>query len=144
MVSLAWCKKQKSGIKIVEPNENLSNEYLKSAEETLIILRDIGHKSNMWKATMKYYCEYFAVYALLLRIGLKCEIHDCTIKLCEIFEKSALLPKGIFNRLESDKNLRIDNQYYLKNTGVVIDFSELADFILQMKNICFSLTNENI
>jgi hypothetical protein len=29
MVNLNWCCKQKDGIKLVEPNENLSKEYLK-------------------------------------------------------------------------------------------------------------------
>lgn len=28
-----------------------------------------------------YYAKYFAVYALFCKIGLKCEIHDCTISL---------------------------------------------------------------
>jgi len=144
MVSLNWCKNQESGIKIIEPNMHLSEDYMKSAEETLVLLREIKDKSNMWEATMKYYCEYFAVYSLLLRIGIKCEIHDCTIKLCEALELAKLLPTGTFNRLERDKGLRIDNQYYLKNIKVTVDFSELSDFILKIKNIISTLTMNDI
>lgn len=129
---------------MVEPNINLSEDYIKSAEETLVLLKDIKGKSNMWSATMKYYCEYFAVYSLLIRIGIKCEIHDCTIKISEILEKEGILPKGTFNRLEKDKGLRVDNQYYLKNVKVDIDFSEISDFILQIKNIASALTLEEI
>lgn len=144
MVTINWCKKQESGIKIIEPNVNLSEDYIKSAEETLLLLRDVKSKSNMWEATMKYYCEYFAVYSLFLRIGIKCEIHDCAIKLCEALETSGLLPLGTAKNLEKDKSLRIDNQYYLKNIKINTDFSELSDFILQIKNITQSLTLENI
>ncbi len=34
---LRWCCKQKAGLKIEKPNDNLAKEYLKSAEETLSI-----------------------------------------------------------------------------------------------------------
>jgi uncharacterized protein (UPF0332 family) len=144
MVNLKWCKNQETGIKIIEPNHVLSEDYMKSAEETLVLLKEINHKSNMWEATMKYYCEYFAIYSLLLRIGIKCEIHDCTIKICEALELSGILPKGTFKILEKDKGLRIENQYYLKNTEVNTNFPELSDFVLKIKNINYSLTFENI
>jgi uncharacterized protein (UPF0332 family) len=143
-VNLNWCKKQEKGINLVEPNPNLSEDYLKSAQETLLLLRDVHNKSNMWAATMKYYCEYFAVYSFLIRVGIKCEIHDCTIKLVELFEERGILPKGTFERLDKDKGLRIDNQYYLKNIKVNIDFNNLSDFILAMKNLSSSITLEDI
>jgi hypothetical protein len=144
MVNINWCKKQEGGIKVIEPNVNLSQDYIKSAEETLVLLKDVKGKSEMWSATMKYYCEYFTVYSLLIRLGIKCEIHDCTLKICELLEKEGVLPKGTFSRLERDKGLRIDNQYYLKNIKVDINFSELSEFILQIKNITSALTLEEI
>lgn len=144
MADLSWCKKQEKGIKLIEPNDNLCKEYVASSEETLSILKDIKAKSNMWLATTKYYCEYFIVYALLMKIGIKSEIHDCTISLCKFLEDEKTLPKGISKRLEKDKELRIDNQYYLKNIRVDVDFSELADFILTIKNITLSLTLDKI
>ena len=144
MADLGWCKKQGRGIKLIEPNENLCKEYLKSAEETLSILKDIENKSNMWLATTKYYCEYFAIYALFMKIGIKSEIHDCTILVCKLLEDEKILPEGFYDRLEEDKKLRIDNQYYLKNIKANVDFSELADFILQIKNVINSLTYDQI
>ena len=56
MATIDWCKRQEKGIKLVEPNENLSKEYFANAEESLRVLRalkDTG--SNMWLATTKYY-----------------------------------------------------------------------------------------
>lgn len=144
MVSLNWCKKQKKGIKLVEPNENLCKEYIKSAEETLTVLKDIKDKSNMWLATTKYYCEYFAVYALLMKFGIKSEIHECTIELCKFLEKERILPLNITKRLEEDKELRIDNQYYLKNIKTEINFPELVNFVLEIKRVTNSLTLDKI
>ena len=144
MVDLSWCKKKKEGIKLIEPNDNLCQDYLKSSEETLSILKDIENKSNMWLATTKYYCEYFAVYALLMKLGIKSEIHDCTILLSKLLEEKAILPKGTHKMLENDKQLRIDNQYYLKNIPIIFNHSELAEFILKRKRIINSLTLEKI
>ena len=102
---LKWCFGKKE-VKFIEPNENLANEYLRSAEETLLVLRDIRGKSNMWVATAKYYCEYFAVYALLMRLGIKSEVHNCTIEILRFLEKENVIERGIAKMLEYDKELR--------------------------------------
>ena len=95
MEKIEWCKRQKLGIKRRDPSINLSKEYLENAEESLRVLASIREtKSNMWLATTKYYIEYFAVYAFLMRIGIKCEIHDCTIELAKKFENQEFLKRG--------------------------------------------------
>ncbi|MBU4308689.1 MAG: hypothetical protein KJ566_02755 [Nanoarchaeota archaeon] len=145
MKKINWCKKQANGIKIKEPNENLSQEYFKNAEESIRVLRSIKEtKSNMWLATTKYYIEYFAIYSVLMKIGIKCEIHDCTIALVKFLEDEEIIEKGISKILEKDKELRIENQYYLKNKFVEIDFEKLSDFILSVKNSLETLNNEKI
>jgi uncharacterized protein (UPF0332 family) len=140
---LRWCFSKKE-VKFIEPNENLANEYLRSAEETLLVLKNIEGKSNMWLATTKYYCEYFACYALLMRLGIKSEIHDCTIEIISFLEKQRVIEKGTAKMLENDKELRIDNQYYLKNRPVDIDYNALRDFVLRIKEIINTITNEKI
>ena len=48
MGKITWCKKQQAGIKIQDPNENLSREYYENAEESMKVLRSITEtKSNM-------------------------------------------------------------------------------------------------
>lgn len=134
MNKISWGKKQKEGIKLQEPNDNLSHEYYQNAEESLKVLRSIKQtKSNMWLATTKYYIEYFAVYSILMKIGIKCEIHDCTIALVQFLEDEKVIEKGIAKMLEKDKELRIDNQYYLKNKPVNIDFDKLSEFLLSIR-----------
>ncbi len=141
---LRWCLKQKNGLRLIEPNDNLADEYIKNSEETLLIIRRIGNQSNIWLATTKYYCKYFAIYALLMKIGIKSEIHECTIKITEILEEKEILPQGTAAMLERDKELRIDNQYYLKNRIIRINFNKLRDFILTMKDIVQSLSYTKI
>ncbi len=144
MATIKWCKNQKKGIKLIESNDNLFQEYIQTAEETLDILKSIKGKSKVWLATTKYYCEYFAVYSLLMKIGIKCEIHDCTIALVELLEEMKILPEGYTVILQEDKKLRIDNQYYLKNRDVPVDYNKIVQFVVTIKNTAIKLTNEKI
>lgn len=144
MATIKWCKNQGKGIKLVEPNDNLFEEYIQTAEETLDILKSIRGKSKVWLATTKYYCEYFAVYSLLMKVGVKCEIHDCTLALVELLEGMKIFPEGCSAVLYEDKQLRIDNQYYLKNRDVPIDYDKIVKFVFSIKNIAIKLSNEKI
>ena len=141
---LKWCCGQGKGLRLIKPNDNLAKEYLESSEETLLILQDIKSKSNMWLATTKYYSEYFAIYALLQKIGVKCEIHDCTIEMAGFLEEKGFIPRGYTKILSEDKDLRIDNQYYLKNRKVNINIGKLREFILVIKNKVNTLTLNEI
>jgi uncharacterized protein (UPF0332 family) len=138
MVKLDWCIKQKKGILLIEPNDNLAQEYIKSAEETLLSLNN-SEDSNMWKATKKYYAQYLAIYALCMKIGIKCEIHDCTIELINYLDKFNIFPKESYHLLKKDKQLRIDNQYYLKNIPITINYEKIQTFILTCKEKIHSL-----
>jgi len=111
-----------------------------NAEETLRVLLRIEN-SPMWSATMKYYLEYFVAYSFLMYIGVKSEVHECTIELCRFFEAEGAMPTGVSDRLERDKQLRIDNQYYLKNKEVPIDEAELHGFIIDMREALLRMTD---
>lgn len=141
---LKWCCNQNKGLRIIEPNKNLAEEYIKSAEETLLILKNIENKSNMWLSTTIYYTEYFSVYALCMRLGIKSEIHDCTIELVKFFEKEKLIIKGFSKKLERDKELRIDNQYYLKNRKADLNFDNLRDFVLYIKKLISTIGIDDV
>ena len=145
MKKIDWCKKQERGIKIQEPNDNRSKEYFENSEESLKVLKSIRDtKSNMWLATTKYYIEYFGVYSILMKLGIKCEIHDCTIALVGFLEDFGIFEKNTYKILEEDKELRIDNQYYLKNKPVNIDFDELSIFLLSIRKSLDNLNSNKI
>ena len=143
MDRINWCKKQSKGMRLTEPNKNLSEDYFNSAEESMKVLTAI-HKtqSNIWLATTKYYIEYFATYAVLMKLGIKCEIHECTIEIARLLEKENILPKNTAETLENDKQLRIDNQYYLKNRAVELKPEELSRFLLTIRQSLDQLSPE--
>ena len=142
-MSLEWCKKQ--GMRLVEPNNELAEEYFKNAEETLRVTNLIKNSgSNMWLATQKYYTEYLASYSILMKIGIKSEIHSCTIEVIRLLEQDKLLDFNFSKILEDDKELRIDNQYYLKNMPVDFDSKAIGDILLKIRNLLDSLTEEQI
>ena len=142
-MSLDWCKKQ--GMTVIEPNDNLAEEYFKNAEETLMVtnlIKDSG--SNMWLATQKYYTEYLAAYSILMRIGIKSEIHSCTIEIINLLEKERIIHFQFAAILEEDKKLRIDNQYYLKNRPVDFNSEKLSELLLKVRKILDTISIEKI
>ena len=142
-MKIEWCKKK--GLKLIEPNNNLAEEYYKNAEETLKVtnlIKDSG--SNMWLATQKYYTEYLAAYSLLMKIGIKTEIHSCTIEIIKLLQEQNILDFDYANILEYDKDLRIDNQYYLKNRPVDFDSKKLTNLLLNIRQILDTITEQKI
>lgn len=141
-MSIEWCKRQ--GMKLVKPNNNLAEEYFRNAEETLRIANMTQKfSSNMWLATQKYYTEYLAAYAVLMKIGIKTEIHSCTIEIIELLEKESILPFKLAKKLKADKELRIDNQYYLKNRPVDLDSESLAVLLLNIRKFLDDVSHDD-
>ena len=132
-------------MKLAEPNNELAEEYFRNAEETLRVTNLIKNSgSNMWLATQKYYTEYLAAYALLMKIGIKSEIHSCTIEVIKLLEQKKFLDFNFSKILEDDKELRIDNQYYLKNRPVDFDPKRISGMLLKIRSLLDSLTEEQI
>ena len=70
--SLIWCMKQRKGIRIIEPNLNLTEEYLKKAISALNTMNAaLQIRETDWILTTAYYARYFALYALLMKLGIK-------------------------------------------------------------------------
>jgi hypothetical protein len=88
---LRGCKRQNKGVRIVTPSDNLTKAYL---EKSRNVLKSMEVNANAgiseWAISAAYYARYFAVYALLSKIGAKCEIHDCTIALFNYLFGSAV------------------------------------------------------
>ncbi|MFT4344129.1 MAG: hypothetical protein ACMXYE_05285 [Candidatus Woesearchaeota archaeon] len=80
MDKLAWCKKQKTGIKIIDPNDILCEEYLKKSENALRAVNSL-HDNIEWQISSAYYAMYSSLYAILMKAGIKCEIHSCTLEI---------------------------------------------------------------
>ena len=135
MDKINWCKKQAKGLKLIEPNENLAKAYFKKAKSSLNMLSSAIEKKELeWIVSTAYYARYFAVYALFMKNGIKCEIHDCTIKAFrDLFEI-----KNMAEELEIAKKYRIKLQYYVSediDADLIIDNAKKAyEFVVKMED----------
>ena len=126
---------QKKGIELVEPNENLSVTYIREADDTIEVM---NHSKGTWINVTGYYACYHGLYAILMKCGIKCETHDCTIALMGLlgFDSS----KVTF--MKKLKEQRIEAQYYLRPT--VLDFTEVKQFLLDCKGLLRKITENFI
>ncbi len=147
---VSWCLKQKRGIKLEEPNDNLCNVYLKKAKSALNMLSSANEKNEVdWIATTAYYARYFSFYALLQKCGIKSEIHDCTVSLMYfLFVEENLVKEYFYKELRLAKDLRVDAQYYvaeeLDKQKLKKDSETARNFVLEMEKVMDNLTNEEI
>lgn len=132
MKKLVWCMSQKNGIELIEPNDNLCTAYFNEAKDTLTQIKGTGSK---WEVIMGYYACYHALYALLMKAGIKCEIHECTLEVLSLIDG---LTQKDFNFLSKLKKQRIDAQYYLKPEKLE-DFLAVKKFVLKCQEIAESL-----
>lgn len=133
---LRWCISQKKGISLIELKPHLSLSYMNEADETL---ENVFSAKGKWKLITAYYACYNALYAILMKCGIKCEIHDCTIELMGFLEFSPDEVRYIIDLKDS----RIQAQYYLKNV-LLEDEEKVKEFILKCKTISNILTSEKI
>ena len=64
--------------------------------------------------------------------------------MAKFLEQEGLLPKGTYQELKANKELRIENQYYLRNKIVEINRDELTEFFLEIKEVVGKLGKEEI
>lgn len=133
MVSKKWCCKR---VELTEPKEHLNKSYILESEQDLMEIANVGHK---WKVIIAYYSCYEAVYSIFMKCGVKCEIHDCTIKLMQIFGFS----EKEQNFLQELKELREGNQYYLKRKELEQE-KVIREFIFRCKEISENLNPDKI
>ena len=146
MVSIKWCMNQKQGIKISEPNENISDSYINMAEESINALNDLK-KSRIWIATTSYYIFYYSLYSLMLKIGIKCEIHSCSIEFMKQYLKDYYNQKDL-EMIKKAFSARIDIQYYTNRPVDQKVIEEIKiyckDFYTKTKDILSGITKEQI
>lgn len=145
MDKLVWCLRKKDGLCLIEPNSNLAEAYVKKAEDALASMR--VNTIRDWKISTAYYTLYFALYAVLMRVGVKCEIHSCTIEFAK-----RLLP-DYFSAEELDflgnsLQARIDSQYYVNRAVPDKQYNDLIEkapeFFVKCKSVLLQLNEKTI
>ena len=144
MDKIIWCIKKKEGLSLIEPNSNLAEAYIKKAEEALASMRVNVIKD--WKISTAYYTVYFSLYSILTKIGIKCQIHSCTIAFVKRF-LSDYFTKGDLEFVEESLKARIDSQYYVDRTVPDEQYSKMVskapEFLINCKSVLIKL-NEKI
>ncbi len=135
---------QKKGIELVEPSDNLQDAYLIKAEESLDTLRTT--KSRDWQLTTAYYTIYHGIYSLLMKIGIKCEIHSCTIEFTKRFLKNYFSDDD-FDLIDMAFSARIDSQYYVNRRVPDPKYDSILKktplFLVKCKNFVFEQSEIN-
>lgn len=143
---VSWCLKQKRGIKLEEPNDNLCKAYIEKAKSALNMLDSAIEKDEAdWIATTAYYSRYFALYALLKKCGVKSEIHNCTISLMRfLFVEEKMIEEQFYDELILAKDLRIDTQYYvteqIDKEKLKTNSEKAKNFVLKIEEIIEKIT----
>ena len=109
---IGWCARQRRGIRLIDGSELLRQAYRKKSRDSIVALQSLVESGvGTWAASASYYAKYHAVYALFMQVGIKCEIHDCTIAVFkEVFDDAAL--DGLAADLAGSKKIRAAAQYY--------------------------------
>ncbi len=143
MDKIKWCAKKSDGLTLVEPNDNLSNAYIKKAEEALESAR--LNIAKDWKISAAYYSLYFSLYSILMKIGIKCEIHSCTIEFAKRF-LGEYFNEDEISFLEASLKARIDSQYYVDRSVSDEQYKRMmADtprFLVKCKSISIKLNEK--
>ena len=145
MNKIEWCLSQNHGIELIESNRNVSELYMIKSFDSLKALHQVDVKS--WKITTAYYAMYFALYSIMMRIGVKCEIHDCSLEFMNVF-LTDMFNDDDFNLISMARDARLDLQYYVDKTisseryDMIISHAE--DFIYKCRKILSSLQEKEI
>lgn len=146
MEMIKWCMKLKNGIELAEPNDNLCKAYIQKAETALSAALALkGNKE--WEVSSSYYAMYFSLYAVMSKIGVKCENHSCTIAFMKEF-LSGKFKKVDSYFLKKAMQARVDMQYY-SNKGIDDEFyqkmmKDAPIFLVECKEIINSIKQEEI
>ena len=147
---VSWCWKQKKGIKLEEPNDNLCKAYIEKAKSALNMLDSAIEKEEIdWIATTAYYSRYFVLYAFLQKCGIKSEIHDCTISLMYfLLVEENIISEELYTELLLAKDLRVDTQYYvteqIDKEKLKTDSATARNFVLKIEEIIENTTETQI
>jgi uncharacterized protein (UPF0332 family) len=139
---LQWCFKKSKGIRLIDPSMNLVRAYLKKSRNALKAM-EVNAQAGLteWAVSASYYAKYFAAYSLLSKIGVKCEIHDCTIAVFEYLFSDRISP-DIIKDLRNSKSDRVEAQYYTEE--LTVDLEEVLErtkrFVLEIEKVLDGLS----
>lgn len=127
------------------PNENLSKAYLMKAEDALSAAS--ASISKEWRISAAYYSMYFSLYSILMKVGVKCENHSCTLAFARHFLKGYFSDEEM-DFLNDSLKARVDAQYYVNREVSDEQYKRMLkqapQIMAKCKSIVQQLTEEKI
>jgi len=144
-VNIQWCCKQKSGIKLDSSNDNLVKSYLIMAENAIGTMNRERNLNLQFSISACYYSMYYSLYAVLMKIGVKSEIHKCTLEFMKQFLKGFYSQEDI-TTIRKAFDVRDTTQYYadrvIDKTDIDFIMSQAQYFLNKSRSILVKI-NEN-
>jgi uncharacterized protein (UPF0332 family) len=145
MDKIKWCAGKKEGLYLIQSNPDLANAYIKKAEEALESMRVNIIKD--WKISTAYYTIYFSLYAVLMKLGVKCEIHSCTIEFAKRFLKEYFKETDL-DFTEDSLKARVDSQYYIDRTVPDEQYNKMIqkapEYLVKCKSVIIKLNEKKV
>jgi hypothetical protein len=83
-----------------------------------------------------------------MKMGIKSEIHDCSIAVARLLTEKGLLREGLASDISNSKQARIDIQYYvereLNQASIRKDVENARNFVLELEKIIENITTDKI
>lgn len=147
MDKIDWCFKKEKGIRLVEPSENLVKGYLNMAENSIGTMKRESDKNIVFSVSAGYYAIYYSLYALMQKIGVKCEIHSCSIEFMKIYLKD-FYSKEDFDLIELAFSTRNTLQYYVETSVNKEDIQKILnnayEFFVKSRDIVSRMTEKKV
>lgn len=146
-VNLKWCCSKKEGINLIEPNDNLSSGYIQMAENAIGTMNREKNLNVQFAISACYYSMYYSLYSVLMKMGIKCEIHACTL---EFMKKllSGFYSNEDYKTISKAFDVRQTSQYYVDRIIVKEDvnfiFSKAQYFLSKSKEILSKINEKEI
>jgi len=146
MVNIKWCLGIRNGLELIEQNKNMSYSYLEMAKESLDMIKNVS-QSKIWKASTCYYTMYYSLYSLMMKIGIKCEIHSCSLEFMKQFLKSFYSENEV-ELIKKAFDVRNNLQYYpdklMKNFDLLNIEKGTVEFFVKTKSIISEISESQI
>ena len=146
-VNLKWCCNKKEGIRLIEPNDNLSLGYIQMAENAIGTMNREKSLNMQFAISACYYSMYYSLYSILMKIGVKCEIHTCTLELMKKL-LSDFYSAEDYKIISKAFDARNTSQYYVNKIVAKEDtdfiFSKTQYFLNKSQDILSKLNEKDI
>jgi len=132
---------------MIEANENLSASYMKMSENALGTMNREKEYNLAFSISACYYSMYYALYSIMMKIGVKCEIHSCTIEIMKVLLDNYYSKEDV-KTISKAFDLRNLAQYYvdkvLNKKDINFIFMQAPLFVNHSKNILSSINEKDV